>query len=79
MLLGDPSRVVSSSRLLQLWTKVRNLRHMLNKVPDETCAKGEVKPQDAVLRPLSACSPDVLALLLSVVFLSDGASGRGSP
>ena len=79
MLLDDPSRVVSSSRLLQLWNKVRNLRHILSKVPDETCAKGEGKLQDAVLRPLIAYSPEVIALMLSVVFLSAGASDRGSP
>ena len=37
MLLGEPSRVVSSSLLLQLWNDVRNLRHMLlRRVPDET-------------------------------------------
>ena len=36
ILLGEPSGVVSSSLLLQLWNEVRNLRHMLRRVPDET-------------------------------------------
>ena len=79
MLLDDLSRVVSSSLLLQLWNKVRNLRHILSRVPDETCAKGEGKLQDDVLRPLIASSPAVMALMLSMMFLSAGANACGGP
>ena len=52
---------------------------MLSRVPDETCAKGAVKPHDAVLRPLLASSPEVMSLVSPVMSASGGASARGGP
>ena len=58
---------------------MRNLRHIPSRVPDETCAKGEGKLHDAVLRPLLASSPEVMSLVLPVMLVSAGANARGGP
>ena len=57
----------------------RSLRQIPSRVPDETCAKGEGKLHDVVLRPLLASSPEVIALMLFVMLVSAGAKASGGP
>ena len=58
---------------------MRSLRQIPSGVPNETCAKGEGKLPDVVLRPLLASSPEVIALLSFVMFVSVGAKANGGP